>query len=87
MWDGDAQEERREVLLGKMPESSEQKEGPAMTHAPTKPDKWSQFSDRQLVELCCKKTNGLPTQFLGMSKVELISLVKHYTAGDGNALV
>ena len=58
-----------------------------MADTSTKPNKWAQFSDRDLVELCCRKTNGLPTQFLGMFKPELVSLIEHYTSGGGNVLV
>ena len=81
VWDADPQEKRRTVLLAGMSESCEQEVGEeacekVMTQATTKPDKWAQFSDRELIELYCRKTNGLPSHHLGTPRAELIELIE-----------
>lgn len=47
-----------------------------MTDTPTKPDRWQQFSDRNVVELYCRKARSLPSLHLGKSRTELIAMIE-----------
>ncbi len=42
----------------------------------TKPDKWAQFSDRDLVERYCRKARGQPSFHLGRTRAELIAMIE-----------
>ncbi len=47
-----------------------------MTDTATKPDKWQQFSDRNLVELYCRKARSLPSLHLGTPRVKRIAMIE-----------
>lgn len=47
-----------------------------MTDTATRPGRWAQFRDRDLVEPFCRKAGGLPPHHLGTPRAGLIVMVE-----------